>query len=251
MATEPLYLVRASMRVDRLMQLGAERGMKMADVDPGYAVHLALGELFDAEAPGVFRVREPKGGRVEVLAYAGSDADALRERAGTFCHPLAHAACDWDGFVSRPMPSAWPAGRRLGFELRTCPVRRGRDAERRRWEKDAFLVACDHAPRDAGLDRDTVYLDWLDELLGRADGLTVERRKLTSYRRVRLWRRTQGRGRNGREGRRIERPDALFHGVLQVTDGDAFAATLRRGIGRHRGFGFGMLLLAPPTDRAC
>lgn len=248
MATEPLYLVRAPMRVDRLMKVGARRGMPMADVDPGYAVHLALGELFDAEAPSVFSVGEPKRGVVEVLAYAGCDAEALQERAGTFGDPLAHAACDWDGFVSRPMPSAWPAGRRLGFELRMCPVRRGRDAERRKWERDAFLVACDRVPKDAGLDRNTVYLDWFDELLGRADGLTVERRKLTSYRRVRLWRRTQGRG---REGRRIERPDALFHGVLQVTDGDAFAATLRRGIGRHRGFGFGMLLLKPPTDRAC
>jgi len=34
-------------------------------------------------------------------------------------------------------------------------------------------------------------------------------------------------------------------GVLQVRDSAAFAALLARGIGRHRAFGFGMLLLKP------
>jgi len=40
-------------------------------------------------------------------------------------------------------------------------------------------------------------------------------------------------------------PDAVFKGVLQIHDADAFNRLLRRGIGRHRAFGFGMLLLKP------
>jgi CRISPR system Cascade subunit CasE len=37
----------------------------------------------------------------------------------------------------------------------------------------------------------------------------------------------------------------LFSGQLQVNDGDAFARLVTSGIGRHRSFGFGMLLLRP------
>jgi CRISPR system Cascade subunit CasE len=34
-------------------------------------------------------------------------------------------------------------------------------------------------------------------------------------------------------------------GILEVTGGEAFARLLARGVGRHRAFGFGMLLLKP------
>jgi CRISPR system Cascade subunit CasE len=35
-------------------------------------------------------------------------------------------------------------------------------------------------------------------------------------------------------------------GALRVADEAGFAGAIARGIGRHRAFGFGMLLLAPP-----
>jgi CRISPR system Cascade subunit CasE len=40
----------------------------------------------------------------------------------------------------------------------------------------------------------------------------------------------------------------VFSGLLQVEDAAAFTALLARGIGRHRAFGFGMLLLKPATS---
>jgi CRISPR system Cascade subunit CasE len=43
----------------------------------------------------------------------------------------------------------------------------------------------------------------------------------------------------------ITGPDAVFKGEIQVTDGEAFARLVTRGVGRHRAFGFGMLLLKP------
>jgi CRISPR system Cascade subunit CasE len=42
------------------------------------------------------------------------------------------------------------------------------------------------------------------------------------------------------------RPAVTFEGTLTVTDGEQFEALLARGVGRHRAFGFGMLLLRPP-----
>jgi CRISPR system Cascade subunit CasE len=55
-----------------------------------------------------------------------------------------------------------------------------------------------------------------------------------------------------RNGRRIEGPDAVVHGTLTITDPVAFAGLLARGVGRHRSYGYGMLLLRPPQrGRRC
>ncbi|MCY4060014.1 MAG: type I-E CRISPR-associated protein Cas6/Cse3/CasE [Gammaproteobacteria bacterium] len=37
-----------------------------------------------------------------------------------------------------------------------------------------------------------------------------------------------------------------MHGVLVVRESDAFAQLVRRGVGRHRAYGYGMMLLRPP-----
>jgi len=64
--------------------------------------------------------------------------------------------------------------------------------------------------------------------------------KIASFQRERLSRRTHE---TDRRAHSVERPDVAFEGTLEVTDANAFDALLRRGIGRHRAFGFGMLLL--------
>jgi CRISPR system Cascade subunit CasE len=48
--------------------------------------------------------------------------------------------------------------------------------------------------------------------------------------------------------RYCEGPDAVMRGNLIVSDPAAFAQLLARGIGRHRAYGFGMLLLRPPGE---
>jgi CRISPR system Cascade subunit CasE len=50
-----------------------------------------------------------------------------------------------------------------------------------------------------------------------------------------------------RKRRQVGGPDAVFNGQLQIADPVAFAALVARGVGRHRAFGFGMLLLKPPA----
>ena len=49
-----------------------------------------------------------------------------------------------------------------------------------------------------------------------------------------------------RDGRRLEGPDAVVHGTLTITDPSAFANMLSKGIGRHRSYGYGMILVRPP-----
>ena len=67
---------------------------------------------------------------------------------------------------------------------------------------------------------------------------------LESFRRTRVLRRDRSGG--SERPRTVEGPDAVAVGTVTVTDPDRFAAALARGIGRHRSFGFGMLLLTPP-----
>jgi len=69
--------------------------------------------------------------------------------------------------------------------------------------------------------------------------------RLIGFRRVRSQRNARVGGKVKQRG--VERPDALFTGELTIRDAEAFARLLARGIGRHRAFGFGMLLLRPPS----
>ena len=45
--------------------------------------------------------------------------------------------------------------------------------------------------------------------------------------------------------RHSEGPDAVMRGIFTVAEPEAFAGLLSRGIGRHRSYGYGMLLLRP------
>ena len=67
--------------------------------------------------------------------------------------------------------------------------------------------------------------------------------QLNAFARSHIVRRTQASASQARKGQTIDGPDATLTGRLRVTDPTAFAHLLARGVGRHRAFGFGMLLL--------
>jgi len=91
----------------------------------------------------------------------------------------------------------------------------------------------------AGRVRAAVYCDWLAARLEGIAEIDTERTCMVAYQRTRV----------SRGASAVEGPDATFHGELTITDPDAFHTLLTRGIGRHRSFGFGMLLLRPPGRR--
>jgi len=84
-----------------------------------------------------------------------------------------------------------------------------------------------------------VYRDWLVRQLA-AGGAVAETVSLDAIRRTRVVRRGRDRTLSAPEG-----PDVTASGVLHVAEPDLFVALLARGVGRHRAFGFGMLLLRP------
>lgn len=180
------------------------------------------------------------------------EPDALRETAALASMPEVEAALSPSALEAKPMPDIAAPGRRVGFDLRLRPVVRlarniasaGRIGERQPGfrkgaEIDVFLAeALSYTENDvieaAGRMREVVYRDWLAARLGHAADLDEAR--LAAFRRT-----VTLRGGHAREG-----PDAVMQGPLTIRDPDAFADILRRGVGRHKAYGYGMLLLRPP-----
>jgi CRISPR system Cascade subunit CasE len=90
---------------------------------------------------------------------------------------------------------------------------------------------------------------WLVEQFSVRQAAKLLDARMTRFQLSDVLRRTQvGDGSSGeRKRRQVGGPDAVFSGHLQIDDPVAFAALVARGVGRHRAFGFGMLLLKPPA----
>lgn len=223
-----------------LQSLGLNR---KEDEDLGYGVHAWLASIFGDLAPRPFRLflasndrRPPK-----VLGYAQQPHSVLVDRAKSFAEPFTLSVCDLDKHIdSRGMPTRWAGGTRLGFEVLACPVGR---KSRSGVEKDIYLIRADSLGSDAELTREAVYGEWLANLLGPA--YDVENMELKGFRLVAQARRSSSKDKDQKRLTRLVRPQAQVSGVLKVHDGEAFGKIIARGIGRHRAFGYGMLLLRP------
>lgn len=228
-----LHLLRIPAHPPALLRFAAEHGITQEDETLGYTLHAWLATLFGDWSPKPFRYLER---RSELLAYTPHTATELLDRAQAFAPPQAWAALDANGVLSKPLPVHWRAGARLHLEVLTCPVGRKGDVE-----KDVYLRALDRLG-EATPPRGEVYREWFArqcegavrleqvELLGVAARSRLLRRARNGHNRLRV----------------VERPQALFAAEATVEDGERFAGLLARGVGRHRAFGFGMVLVAPP-----
>jgi CRISPR system Cascade subunit CasE len=238
-----LHLFKLQPDMPRLVRWAAEHRLlpRRGDDDLGYALHAVLAAAFGEFAPKPFALQRDANRPAALLAYSEHAPDVLRDHAAAFAEPDTAAALGLDSLAAKAMPERFAAARRLGFALRARPtVRTDRDSDRDSVrEVDAFLAAVEGTAPGAGPDRGAVYGAWLAQRLA-AGGVEPERLTLDSFRLSDVQRRGQGRTLRMQRG-----PDACFTGVLRVVDPDAFALLLARGVGRHRAFGYGMLLLRP------
>jgi CRISPR system Cascade subunit CasE len=240
-----LHLVELPIDLRRLHLWAGQR--ELAGVfDEGVALHHLLGEVFGPAALQPFRLMvAPRARRGKLYAYAAHDAAGLCNAAAVSLTPAHAEVIDLAQVRSLPRPTTfWKAGQVVGFDLRMRPVVRlasalagqtvdGAQASFRKGaEIDAFLAA---ALRKGAASRSVVYLSWLAARLAPAAELLPGRTRLAGF----------GRSTIGRNGRLLEGPDATVHGTLRILDPAAFAALLARGVGRHRAYGYGMLLLRP------
>lgn len=256
-----LHLVRLPVDLNALARAAENRGWtggRRLAFDEGAALHHLLTETFGPAALQPFRLtvapRKASGG---LYAYTSVDPAELAETAAMTAMPEVVAALAPGAMESKPMPTEWRAGRRIGIDVRLRPtVRLFKDiappADRnggrahgfaKGAEIDAFLSeALTHEDRlrmaEAGRTREAVYRDWLAARL--AGIATIEEARLASFRRSLA----------ARGGRAHEAPDVVMHGTVRIEEPLRFAEILEKGVGRHRTYGFGMLLLRPPSPTA-
>ena len=250
--TEPvLHLVKVSLRVPSLMRIARKRRIRPREIDEGYLVHSLFRELWQERAPSPYLLRG-SGRQIDAWGYTKVEAQELREHARSFGDPSSVALLEIDDLYSRPMPRFEP-GRRLGFHLRACPVSRQgrkRNGESRPLERDVFLARVEHAGAGVSVSREEVYRNWLlARLTPERIGARVDSVRVDSFSRERITRLTEKRAGEVRRARVLERPDVYFSGDLVVEDTRRLRNALENGVGRHKAFGFGMLLIVPPGSR--
>ena len=238
-----LHLVEMPMSVRSLHRWAGQRNIGRGLFDEGLALHHLLGEVFGPAALQPFRLLvAPRARSGTLYAYSAAPAEDLRSRAAPLLGPTEADILPLSALRSIERPeNTWAEGMQLGFDLKIRPVVRlasaleGRDGRFPKGaEMDAFLaetLRSDHARP-----REEVYLDWLAARLAPVADLERGASQLHQFRRVR----------SQRGGRRVEGPEAVVHGNLTVRDPQGFARLLARGVGRHRSYGYGMLLLRPP-----
>lgn len=241
--TQALQMIRGSVDMRSFQHwAGSRQTMSRQTFDEGYAMHCFLAGVFGELAPQPFRLIIPrgKGNRRGVFyGYGSAEVEALRGAAAQFADPLQARVLPSADLDGKPMPATWQAGTRLGFEILTRPtVRRARGSGNPGAEIDAFQREAERYPPGAmPRSREEVYKDWLSAQFQRHGGAELESASLVSFQRTRSMR--------ALKRMPFEGPTALLRGTITVTGGNDFTRLLARGVGRHRAYGYGMLLLRP------
>jgi CRISPR system Cascade subunit CasE len=237
----PLHMVSFTPDRTSLIALAQARGKLLPDGDLGYAIHQVLTGLFGAAAPKPFQLMD--NGRFQLLGYSAADEAALTDYADL----QKTRVPDWEVMAStlnflkmrvRAMPSVWSEGRKYRFSVRTRPVVRINRAKERGLprECDVFLRTIEREQNGSDrISRQEVYLSWFRKQISET-AAQLGTLSIGAMTRTRV-------SRKGATA--ISGPDVTFTGILAVADPVQFASLLARGVGRHRAFGFGMLLLSP------
>lgn len=218
------------MYLSRLIPDPRDRAVQREIANP-YELHRTVMAGFPADLPDEERVlfRLDAEARIPYLSLlvqsiTAPDWHALTDRPG-YLLPLAQCPAPVrSNPATKTFDLSLSAGQMLAFRLRANPTvkRQGkrhglyREEDQRAWierkaQRGGFRLIRVSAARE----------DEVHALIKPAEDEARERRRRGTFLAVR------------------------FEGVLQVTDPDQLAETVRRGIGSAKGFGFGLLSLAP------
>jgi CRISPR system Cascade subunit CasE len=249
--TSDLYMVRLVLDRRAVLRVGVRHRLGQA-ADDGALLHAGLAQLF---------ARSSDRAKVPFRSFAVDDTRAASLRQPDLLFLLGYTSMDEAELTAAMGPArtdlmrrcetrkipAFEAGQRLGFRTRVCPVMRTRNTGLRaatpdrqgrakHREIDAFVHATLAVPPETRLERADVYGRWLERQMQRNSACTLGDVMLAEFSLETMRRRGNA---------RVVRPNVVLEGTLSITDPAEFHRLLGRGIGRHRAFGFGMLLLRP------
>lgn len=195
------------------------------DLADPYEMHRTLWRAFPEGDPGriLFRVETSKGGGpVEVLVQSDNEPD--------------WQATGGPGYLVRAEQKKFSPefqnGQKLRFCLRANPTKRVHSRNER--------LGSAMAGKRVGVRGESALLEWLVRkgveggfcLPGGSPAVTVDIVE-------------EGRLKNGKPGFSGAFDSVVFNGVLEVTDYERFLKTIADGIGTAKGYGFGLLTVAP------
>ncbi len=210
----------------------ARRGAKNMLVSP-QRLHAAVLAAFPGRSAGtsdegrvLWRLDESATGtKLYVVSPRRPDLTHLVEQCGW---PTTQT---WDTRDYTPLLDRLAAGQRWAFRLTANPVvNRRRSADAGRSQRYGHVTV--NQQNDWLLDRATKNGFKIAEGTGGEPDLAVHRRHTWKF---------------AREGRQVTLATAVFEGVLEVADPAALRHALTHGIGPAKGYGCGLLTLAPVT----
>ena len=212
-----------------LLTLNPRSHLVQREVAAPYEMHRTLLQAFpvgkfgiersDPEAAGVlFRLDSHSDGALTVLVQSHTEPDWSALKPGYLL----------EAPQVKQRGLSLQAGQPLTFRLRANPTKRlGRGAEK-------------NASKRIGLYTEDEQLAWLARK-GEQHGFCVLQAQVSRDGTIMNEKAIE---RDGRE-HKLEMLSVQFDGVLQVTDADKLVAAVETGIGSAKGFGFGLLSLAP------
>ncbi len=182
--------------------------------DEGYLAHAVLYEMFDGPPPLHSYSFTLSRGTIVIEGYTERDCKDMSLKLGKIieCSPLSLKKGEYS------------------FNLTACPVAWIRNEDGKLIEQDVYSHV---SRRMDNLPRDLVYAGWLTGKL--KPSASVHNLK------VRTWHQDMVRRTKARKSYFIRKPVAQFKGILEIKDPHSFERKLLKGIGRHKGFGYGMM----------
>ena len=230
--------------------------MGLQDLD--FAIHCLLTECLGESRPRVFRPQTGRDGKsLALLGYCRSREEELEQTLQMLATPLQRGVIPRGSVKTKEMPHDWSQVSDLGFEIRVRPIVRlsrrkvavnpafaqrlegaglkpGSEYDVHRWRN---LLA--QTAQEPPVSKDLAYAEWLSQRAEQQGSCTIDPR-CAVVARSQETRAVRDAHQEGFPG-----PDVVMRGLLQIQDPSRFEQLLEHGLGRHRAYGYGMLLLRP------
>lgn len=229
-----LYLMQAKLDLVKMARWSAEQ--RFNDVDR--SLHcLVYGTFGKENTPKPFIMQPDRAHGTEdglVLAYTPLDEEELRALARRNQTLAMESVISPESIRTAETPREWKPGTKIRFSTRVRPTMR------KKWEETGKSTERDiYIERGEGTTRAQLYCDWTAGMMEKQGGAhPVEDSLAMTQFRIRKVRRQRNSMHSGG-------PDVTIRGTLEVRDPEGFRELLSRGIGRHRAYGYGMVLLKP------
>jgi CRISPR system Cascade subunit CasE len=203
--------------------------------DQQSSLHFLLDSTFGPSALKPYRAYPTGGDTFQVLAYTTSDQETLKATSQLIACPDSLEVVDMGSMRTKVMPE-FTEGQEIGFDLKTVPVRRvQKNIEMDAYDLDVRNGVYDRNAETAVEDRVESYMTWLEHRLQKAADVDRERTCI------------ELKGKVPRQRSKIcYRHEIQITGNLIVKDPTLMGECLASGVGRHKSYGYGMIILRAP-----